>query len=94
MKDINDIWGFIEENYERYYNSNDVFEHNTLTKFIEGEDVYKEDIKWIKDNLNSADAIGDRLKVLTIKLTCEAIITYYDKLFKEIGEKVEKRLKE
>jgi hypothetical protein len=93
MKDINDIWGFIEEHYEDYYSSDAVFEHNTLTKFIEGEDVYEEDIKWIKSNFKSADEIRDRLKVITIKLTCEAIMTYYEKLFKEISEKVEKRLK-
>ena len=94
MKDINDIWGFIEEHYEDYYSSDVVLEHNTLTKFIEGEDVYDEDIKRIKSNFKSADEIRDRLRVITKYLTCEAIISYYDKLFKQIGEQVEKRLKE
>lgn len=94
MKDINEIWGFIEEHYEDYYSSDAVLEHNTLTKLIEGEDVYEEDIERIKSNFKSADEIMDRLKVITKDLTCEAIMTYYDKLFKEIGEKVEKRLNE
>lgn len=94
MKDINEIWGFIEEHCEDYYNSDDVLEHDILTRFIEGEDVYKEDIKLIKDNLKTAYGIGDRLKVITMKLTCEAIMAYYYKLFKEIGEQVDKRLNE
>lgn len=94
MKDINDIWGFIEEHYEDYYSSDAVLEHDILTKFIEGEDVYEEDIKRIKSNFKSADEIRDRLKIVTKDLTCEAIVSYYDKLFKEIGEQVDKRLKE
>lgn len=94
MKDINDIWGFIEEYYEDYYSSNDVLLHDILTRFIEGEDVSKEDIKLIKDNLKTAYGIEDRLKVITIRLTCEAIMNYYDKLFKQINKQVDKRLKE
>lgn len=94
MKDINDIWGFIEEHYEDYYSSDAVLEHNTITKFIEGEDVYEEDIKWIKSNFKSSDEIRDRLKIVTKDLTCDAIMAYYDKLFKQIGDQVEKRLKE
>lgn len=93
-KIINDIWGFIENNYEGYYNSDAILEHDILTRFIENEAVDDDDIKWIKDNFSSADEIKDRLKVGTIGLTCEFIIVYYDKLFKEIGEQVEKRLKE
>ena len=30
MKDINDIWGFIEENYKGYYNSDAILEHDIL----------------------------------------------------------------
>ena len=94
MKYINDIWRFIEENYEGYYNSDAILEHDILTRFIENEAVDDDDIKWIKDNFKSADEIKDKLKVSTIGLTCEAIVVYYDKLFKQIGEQVEKRLKE
>lgn len=94
MKDINDIWGFIEENYERYYNSHEVLEHDILTRFIEGEDVCEDDIKWIKDELNSADKINHRLIEITLKLISISVISYYGKLFEQIGEQVEKRLKE
>lgn len=94
MKNINDIWGFIEENYEGYYNSDAILEHDILTRFIENEAVDDDDIRWIKDNFKSADEIRDKLIVKTIGLISEALIVYYDKLFKQIGEKVNEKLKE
>lgn len=94
MKNINDIWGFIEEHYKGYYNSDAVLEHDILTRFIEGEDVSDNDIKLIKDKLNSADKISNRLIEITLKLISISVISYYDKLFEQIGEQVEKRLKE
>ena len=47
---INNIWEFIEENHPNYSSSDEVLHSDIYQRFIDGEEVYPEDLEMIKED--------------------------------------------
>lgn len=89
-----DLWGFFGEYLPDYYSRDDVLRSDILFRFIEGEEVWKSDLDWIKEEYNNdAKAVVQECIRLEKKFFDEAIENFYDQLIKR-NELEESNLKD
>lgn len=56
-----DYWDFVCDHLPDYYKRDDVLESNTLIKYIFGEEVEPEDLKWLPEDKEAANAMMKNL---------------------------------
>ena len=72
-------WRFVEDWHPKYYSDDRVLTCDILLRYMEGEDVCKEDEAWIAADFNSREDILQELKRLETELFAEALDCYYDR---------------
>ena len=77
------LWQFIEEYLPNYYSRDDVLRNDILFRFIDGDDVCDDDLKWIQEEFQSnKELVAEELKCLESNFAAEAIKAYYDGIAK------------
>lgn len=72
MENPIDYWPFIVKYLPNYYSRNDVLHSDIFCKFVNNEEISKEDVIWISEQCNVKDVWKSFLE-LDKKLMCEAM---------------------
>lgn len=73
----NDYWDFVCDHLPDYYRRDDVLESNTLIKYISGGEVEPEDLEWLPEDEEAANAM---MRNLDLALYNEAVDAYNEKM--------------
>lgn len=73
----NDYWNFVCDHLPDYYKRGDVLTSNTLIKYISGEEVELEDLEWLPDSKDAANAM---MQGIDLNLYNEAVDAYNEKM--------------
>lgn len=80
-KSFINLWRFFEKYLPNYYSRDDVLLDDILFKYIDGDEVCEEDMKWIEVEFNSDKTlVKEELVRLETKFATEALRSYYDSL--------------
>lgn len=72
------MWRFIEEYLPNYSSRDDVLRDDILFRFVDGDDVSKEDLKWIEDEFkNDKNLVKEELIRLESRFMVEAMKAYW-----------------
>jgi len=72
------MWRFIETNLPNYYTRDDVLRSDILLRFIENDDVWGEDLKWIEEEFKSdIHLVKKELVRLETRFITESLRSYY-----------------
>ncbi len=72
------MWRFIEEYLPNYSSRDDVLRDDILFRFVDGDDVSKEDLKWIEDEFkNDKNLVKEELIRLESRFMVEALKAYW-----------------
>lgn len=79
--DTHKLWEFIENHHPDYHHSNEILLSDILQRYLDGEDVSKEDILMMREMfpVMSKSAISDRLKIINHDIMFDAIINFQNK---------------
>lgn len=78
-KRIPELWEFLEANLPQYYSRNDVLISDILFRYINNEDIYENELVWIKNEYdNDKEAIKKELIRLESTFATEAIESFYN----------------
>lgn len=76
-----ELWSFIGEYLPDYYTREDVFKSGILFRFLEGDEISENDMKWIKEEFGGdAQRVGQECKRLDTAFFSEALRVFYDQL--------------
>lgn len=73
----NDYWDLVTDFLPDYYKRGDVLESNTLIKYVSGEEVEPEDLEWLPEDKEAANAM---MQKLDLDLYNEAVDAYNEKM--------------
>ena len=72
------MWRFIEEYLPNYSSRDDVLRDDILFRFVDGDDVSKEDLKWIEDEFkNDKRLVKEELVRLESRFMVESLKAYW-----------------
>ena len=72
------MWRFIEEYLPNYSSRDDVLRDDILFRFVDGDGVGKEDLKWIEDEFkNDKNLVKEELIRLESRFMVEALKAYW-----------------
>ena len=72
------MWRFIEEYLPNYSSRDDVLRDDILFRFVDGDDVSKEDLKWIEDEFkNDKNLVKEELVRLESRFMVESLKAYW-----------------
>ena len=76
-----ELWSFICAYLPNYYSRNDVLKSDILFRFLEGDEISKNDMKWIEEEFGGdAQRVGQECKRLDTAFFSEALRVFYDQL--------------
>lgn len=76
---VEDVWNFVEENYEAYYHADEILENDYLTKIAEG-DANEKDISKFIENYGVDISLASDYKISSdIQIYEKAILGYLNK---------------
>lgn len=72
------MWRFIEEYLPNYSSRDDVLQDDILFRFIDGDEVSEEDLKWIEDEFeNDKNLVKEELVRLETHFISESLKAYW-----------------
>lgn len=72
------MWRFIEEYLPNYSSRDDVLRDDILFRFVDGDDVSEEDLKWIEDEFkNDKNLVKEELVRLESRFMVESLKAYW-----------------
>lgn len=72
------MWRFIEEYLPNYSSRDDVLRDDILFRFVDGDDVSKEDLKWIEDEFkNDKRLVKEEIVRLESRFMVESLKAYW-----------------
>ena len=72
------LWDFIAEYLPNYSDSEDVMEHDILTRYIDGEDISDRDKAWIEEQYADRNAVKIAIVAIELDLIERAVKAYHE----------------